>query len=194
MDKIERKKISAREILSVSLRIVSAVIIGFLVFVAATLTYDKYVKKSAIPSFFGRSVLIIATPSMSGAIETGDMIVIKKCDEYNVGDVITYFPAAESTSVTHRLVRIEGNKFYTKGDANESEDPDPVFITQIAGKVTRTIPKVGIVIEWLRTWQGAFFLISVGAVIVAIVMIAGGEEEDELGDGSLLFAEDGYDE
>ena len=179
MEKRKNKRISVRKIFSVSSKVILGLIIAFLVFVAGTLTYDKFIKKSAIPSFFGNSVLVIATPSMSGSIETGDMIIIKKSGSYEVGDVITYFPASETTSVTHRIVRIEGEKFFTKGDANESEDPDPVFITQIVGKMTGRIPKMGIVIEWLRTWQGILFMVAVGAVIVAIVMIAGGSDEDE---------------
>lgn len=177
----KNKRIPVRKIFSVSSKVILGLIIAFLVFVAGTLTYDKFVKKSAIPSFFGNSVLVIATPSMSGSIETGDMIIIKKSGSYEVGDVITYFPASEATSVTHRIVRIEGEKFYTKGDANESEDPDPVFITQIVGKMTGRIPKMGIVIEWLRTWQGILFMVAVGAVIVAIVMISGrNDDEDEV--------------
>lgn len=175
----ENKKISVANVLSWSLRILLGAIIAFLVFMAAVLAYDKYVKKSAIPSFFGKSLLVIATPSMSGSVEAGDAIIIEKKNGYEVGDVITYFPAAESTSVTHRIVRIEGDRYYAKGDANESEDPDPIFKTQIAGKMVKRIPKVGVVIEWLRTWQGIAFIIAVGAVVVALVMVAGKPSDDE---------------
>ena len=64
--------------------------------------------------------------------------------------MITYFPENENFSVTHRIVRIEGDKFYTKGDANPSEDFDPVSIGQIVGKVTVKLDKVGYFIEWLK--------------------------------------------
>ena len=73
---------------------------------ACTLAYDKFVKKSKIPSVFGYSVLIVASPSMTGSIEAGDAIIIKKSDSYAVGDVITYFPEDESFSVTHRISRL----------------------------------------------------------------------------------------
>ena len=173
----ENNKISVSDVLSWTIRVILGAIIALLVFVAAVLAYDKYIKKSAIPSFFGKSMLVIATPSMSGSIEAGDAIIIEKSDSYRVGDVITYFPAAETTSVTHRIVRIEGDRYYAKGDANESEDPDPIFITQIAGKTVKVIPKIGIVIEWLRTWQGIAFIVAVGAVVIALVMIAGKPSE-----------------
>lgn len=173
------KIISVGSLFSALWRLILGLITVFLVFVAVVLAYDKYVEKARIPSFFGKSALVIATPSMSGSIEAGDLIIITKSYKYELDDIITYFPAGEGTSVTHRIVRIEGEKYYTKGDANNSEDPDPVFITQIAGKMTGSIPKVGIIIEWLSTWQGIAFILAVGAVVVAIVTIADGYEDEE---------------
>lgn len=179
----EKKKITFGDILSLAGKILFGAVIALLVFVAATLAYDKYVKKSPIPSFFGRSVLIVATPSMSGAIEAGDTIIIKKSPTYEVGDIITYFPAGDAVSVTHRIVRKEGEKYYAKGDANVSEDPDPIFASQIVGKTVGRIPKAGIILEWLKTWQGIAFMVAVGALIVALIMVCG--EQDEIEDGML---------
>ena len=138
---------------------------------ACTLAYDKFVKKSKIPSVFGYSVLIVASPSMTGAIEAGDAIIIKKSDSYAVGDVITYFPADENFSVTHRIVRMEGAKFYTKGDANQSEDPDPVLIEQIAGKVAVKLDKVGYFIEWLKSPIGIIFAATFIVLLILIIVI-----------------------
>ncbi len=179
METNKSKIIFVGSIFSALWRLILGLITVFLVFVAVVLAYDKYVEKARIPSFFGKSALVIATPSMSGSIEAGDLIIITKSYKYELDDIITYFPAGEGTSVTHRIVRIEGEKYYTKGDANNSEDPDPVFITQIAGKMTGSIPKVGIIIEWLSTWQGIAFILAVGAVVVAIVTIADGYEDEE---------------
>lgn len=178
----ENAKKTALKIFSVCSRVLLYAIVAILVFTASMLAYDKYIKKSAIPSFFGKSVLVIATPSMTGAVDAGDVIIIEKQSSYKVGDIITYLPAAEATSVTHRIVRIEGEKFYAKGDANNSEDPDPIFESQIVGKMVKRIPKVGIIIEWLRTWQGVAFVIAIGVVVVVLVMVADGyadvEEDD----------------
>lgn len=179
MHETQDKRKPIAKIFSVVLRVLLYAIVAMLVFTASVLAYDKYVKKSAIPSFFGKSVLVIATPSMSGAIDAGDVIIIEKQSSYKVGDIITYFPAADTTSVTHRIVRIEGEKFYAKGDANDSEDPDPIFKSQIAGKMVKRIPKVGIIIEWLRTWQGVAFVIAIGVVVVALVMVADGYADDD---------------
>ena len=149
-------------------RVMLILLAAVLAITVGMLAYDKFVKKSKIPSVFGYSMLIIASPSMTGAIEAGDAIIIKKSDSYAVGDMITYFPADESFSVTHRIVRIEGDKFYTKGDANQSEDPDPVLIEQIAGKVAVKLDKVGYFIGWLKSPAG---IIIAAAFIVLLILI-----------------------
>lgn len=138
---------------------------------ACTIAYDKFVKKSKIPSVFGYSMLIVASPSMTGAIEAGDAIIIKNSDSYAVGDVITYFPEDESFSVTHRIVRMEGDKFYTKGDANQSEDSDPVLIEQIVGKVAVKLDKVGYFIEWLKSPVGIIFAATFIVLLILIIVM-----------------------
>ena len=152
-------------------RVILILLAAVLAITSGTLAYDKFVKKSKIPSVFGYSVLIIASPSMTGAIEAGDAIIIKNSDSYAVGDVITYFPADESFSVTHRIVRTEGDKFYTKGDANPSEDPDPVLIEQIAGKVAVKLNKVGYFIEWLKSPAGIIFAATFIVLLILIIVI-----------------------
>ena len=167
-DGTSENKNSCRRVFSAIWRVMLILLAAVLAITAGALAYDKFVKKSKIPSVFGYSVLIIASPSMTGAIEAGDAIIIKNSDSYAVGDVITYFPADESYSVTHRIVRTEGDKFYTKGDANPSEDPDPVLIEQIAGKVVVKLNKVGYFIEWLKSPAG---IICAATFIVLLILI-----------------------
>lgn len=166
----ENKNLRGR-VFSAIWRVMLILLAAVLAISACTLAYDKFVKKSKIPSVFGYSVLIVASPSMTGAIEAGDAIIIKKTDSYAVGDVITYFPADENFSVTHRIVRMEGDKFYTKGDANQSEDPDPVLIEQIAGKVAVKLDKVGYFIEWLKSPVGIIFAATFIVLLILIIVI-----------------------
>ena len=166
----ENKNLRGR-VFSAIWRVMLILLAAVLAISACTLAYDKFVKKSKIPSVFGYSVLIVASPSMTGAIEAGDAIIIKKSDSYAVGDVITYFPADEKFSVTHRIVRMEGDKFYTKGDANQSEDPDPVLIEQIAGKVAVKLDKVGYFIEWLKSPVGIIFAATFIVLLILIIVI-----------------------
>ena len=166
----ENKNLRGR-VFSAIWRVMLILLAAVLAISACTLAYDKFVKKSKIPSVFGYSMLIVASPSMTGAIEAGDAIIIKNSDSYAVGDVITYFPEGESFSVTHRIVRMEGDKFYTKGDANQSEDPDPVLIEQIAGKVAVKLDKVGYFIEWLKSPIGIIFAATFIVLLILIIVI-----------------------
>ena len=170
-DGTSENKNPRRRVFSAIWRVMLIFLAAVLAITAGALAYDKFVKKSKIPSVFGYSVLIIASPSMTGAIEAGDAIIIKNSDSYAVGDVITYFPADESFSVTHRIVRTEGDKFYTKGDANQSEDPDPVLIEQIAGKVAVKLNKVGYFIEWLKSPVGIIFAATFIVLLILIIVI-----------------------
>ena len=170
-DGTSENKNPRRRVFSAIWRVILILLAAVLAITSGTLAYDKFVKKSKIPSVFGYSVLIIASPSMTGAIEAGDAIIIKNSDSYAVGDVITYFPADESFSVTHRIVRTEGDKFYTKGDANTSEDPDPVLIEQIAGKVAVKLDKVGYFIEWLKSPVGIIFAATFIVLLILIIVI-----------------------
>lgn len=171
MEKNKSKGITAGRVFAVIWRGVLVLLITALATTAVSLAYDKFVNKSRIPSVFGYSLLVIATPSMADAIDAGDAIIIKKAEVYAVGDVITYFPADEDYSVTHRIVRIDGDKFYTKGDANPSEDPDPVFAAQIVGKVEKQIPKAGFLIEWLKSPSGIAFAAAFAVIIIALIVI-----------------------
>ena len=152
-------------------RVVPILLAAVLAITAVALAYDKFVKKSKIPFVFGYSMLVVATPSMTGAIEAGDAIIIKNSESYALGDVITYFPEDESYSVTHRIVRTADDKFYTKGDANPDEDPVPVLKEQIAGKVVVKLDKVGYFIEWLKSPAGIIFAASAIVLLILIIVI-----------------------
>ena len=74
----------------------------------------------------------VETGSMEDGIHVGDYILILKNTNYKVGDVVTY--VIDDYYVTHRIVREDGQKIITKGDANNVEDEE---ITKdiIVGKV-----------------------------------------------------------
>ncbi len=159
------------KVVRIAVRTVLWVIVAFFAVIALLLAYDRFIRKSPIASIFGNSFLVIATPSMEDALSAGDIVVVKKQDSYQVGDIVTYFPQGDSVSVTHRIIRIEGDKFYLRGDANPTEDPNPVDKEQIVGKVVNVFSNGGIIIEWLKTPAGIFFLVAILGVLVALAII-----------------------
>ena len=69
----------------------------------------------------------VKTGSMEEKIHVGDYILIYQKDDYNVGDIVTY--TSNEGFITHRIVRKNGSKIITKGDANNSEDKEIIAST-----------------------------------------------------------------
>ena len=86
----------------------------------------------------------VKTGSMEAKIHVGDYILILKKNRYDIGDVITF--ASNNSYVTHRIVRIDGDKVTTKGDANNTED-ETISSSNIVGKV---ILSGGILNDWKK--------------------------------------------
>ncbi len=74
----------------------------------------------------------VETGSMEDNIHRGDYLLIVKQDNYNVGDVVTF--KIDGKFITHRIIKKEGTKIVTKGDANNTED-DEINESQIIGKL-----------------------------------------------------------
>jgi signal peptidase len=100
---------------------------------------------------------IIASGSMRPALDVGDIAVTVQTSPENikVGDIIQYWRQGESAPIIHRVIETykSGGTTYiiTKGDANNAPD-DPITPTQTVGKLIITIPKLGWVSIYLKTF------------------------------------------
>jgi len=96
---------------------------------------------------FGFYPTIVASGSMRPTMDVGDMAIVVKTDPNEImeGDIIQYWK--DESMVLHRVVEIyrgnEGKLYVMKGDANSVTDMDPVFPSQIKGKLMSTLPKIG---------------------------------------------------
>ena len=79
-------------------------------------------------------LLIVKSNSMYPTLQKGDVILIKKYNNYKQGDIVTY---AEDSNylITHRIIEKNNNSFKTKGDNNNSEDDKTIQLENIKGKV-----------------------------------------------------------
>lgn len=92
---------------------------------------------------------VIITGSMIPVIYPGDIVLVKRdIDNLKTGDIIQY--KSGDIYIFHRITEIvekEKEKdtylYITKGDNNSSEDPEPVGIDSIRGRVIYTVPKAG---------------------------------------------------
>ncbi len=114
--------------------VIKLIIFSLILSIIINVIYFKYIDSSKIKQIFGYSCLKVLTGSMNPEIKAGENIIIKKCDKYEIGDVITYI-AKSGELITHRIVSITDKFYYTKGDANNVCDPEPVLVNQIYGKV-----------------------------------------------------------
>ena len=83
---------------------------------------------------FGITILKVSSNSMNPVFAKDDIVIVKKQESYEVGDIITYY-SDDNCLVTHRIVEKYENGFITKGDGNNIEDEKLVSIEQIIGKV-----------------------------------------------------------
>lgn len=103
---------------------------------------------------FRFGAIVIATESMTGEINKGDMIIYERYDGQPIkeGQVIVFM--SYDVRIIHRVVKIEhiGNevRYYTKGDANEEQDQGYVTEADIVGLTDMKLAYVGYPTLWLR--------------------------------------------
>ena len=100
------------------------------------------------PKAIGLNPYIVESGSMEPLIPTGGIAYINTKDtDVSVGDVVTYRIEGldQEKLVTHRIIREEDGKFIMQGDANDSEDQNPVSKDQIIGTYSYSIPKLGFI-------------------------------------------------
>lgn len=148
---------------------------GLLTAVALLLVFFLLQSKVAgtEPAIAGHKIYIVMSGSMEPALKVGSIVVVKPLDpeEIRPGDIITFRSEHNSSVTTHRVNRVEADEngllFYTKGDANEVEDPSPVEPRHLIGKVVLTVPYVGYLFAYARTPQGARTLFGLAVLVVA---------------------------
>ena len=103
---------------------------------------------------FRFGALVIATDSMTGEINKGDMILYERYDGQNIkeGQVIVF--TQNESRIVHRVVQIENIggevRYYTKGDANEDLDDGYRLESDIVGISDVKISFIGYPTLWLR--------------------------------------------
>lgn len=158
-------------------RWMSNILTVLLLFIVAStffLIYQSRIEPNKAASVMGYKPLTVLSGSMSPFLEPGDMIVTRqvKPENIQVGDVITY-RMDEKTLVTHRVVEVihEGGHlaFRTRGDANNTEDPELVSQDRVIGSMAFKIPRAGYISQYARTPKGFVVMI----VFPALLLIAG---------------------
>lgn len=124
-----------------------------------------------VPQFIGYKSFAVVSGSMEPNIKVGSIVYAKNTNfsDLKEGDIIS-FRLNGNTNATHRIVKVnkEKQQFTTKGDANNSEDANPVNYKDVIGKVTLTIPLLGFISVYIKTPLG--IAIGCGILFVLIVL------------------------
>ncbi len=155
----------ALKAVSITLNSIFIIITLLVASVSIYVMVERYAYSNEMPTVFGYSVATVGSGSMEPTINTGDVIVNKKSDTYEVGDIITYYSESESRYITHRIVQVnEDGSFRTQGDREgQPVDTKPVYYESIVGKVVKVYPSGGFI---------AFISTTMGMIIMVIAYIA----------------------
>lgn len=94
---------------------------------------------------FGYRTTFVLTESMVPDIPVGSILleqVYDKEEKLFPDDIITFIVRDDfnSTRITHRIVKIDGERLYSKGDANQEVDEWFITYSDVEGKVVFIYP------------------------------------------------------
>ena len=121
------------------------IILFIILAIALIMAYNHIqinIKGNTYTTMLGYSAFEVATGSMSNTIEIGGVILVKLIEPNETlseNEIVVF--TQDTTLVTHRIIKINGDQIITKGDANNTQD-DPISRGQIIGKVVKIIPDV----------------------------------------------------
>lgn len=133
-----------------------------------------------VPSVFGYSMYVVASPSMSPELEVGDIVISKvyNGEELKVDDIIQFISKSGDSKgkiITHEIIRIGGDnndEIVTKGVANSQEDA-PITREDVLSVVkykTVVVDKIYKVIS--STWGFIAFVVIPLVVMIVLEIIS----------------------
>lgn len=130
-----------------------------------------------VPRFFGVHIYSVVSGSMEPAIPTGSLLYIAEAlpEDIQEEEIIAFYGVKDSASIiTHRVVenRVVMGEFITKGDANKTQDMNPVPYENFIGKVVRSVPRAGKAAELFTSHEGKVLAACVIGAAILLQAIA----------------------
>ena len=137
-----------------------------------------------LPKVLGGEIFTVISGSMEPEIPVGSLVYIEAANPKDMksGDVIAFYGGRDANAIiTHRVVenRIIMGELITKGDANKTNDMNPVQYDNYIGVVKWSIPKVGTVAQIMTGREGKIAAGSLIGLAVVLHLIASGLERRE---------------
>jgi len=165
-------KITWQKIRDIMSWIIMIAMICLLIFTIIN-TYNA--KKSGEAAFlFGYRPVLVLTGSMEPYMMTNSIALTKEVtdiSELELDDVITYHVESDNGKllrITHRIVAIDGDYIYTKGDNNRVIDGYPLTIDNVEAEVITVFNQTAWLAEKWQTTSGKVMIISftAGAILL----------------------------
>lgn len=94
--------------------------------------------------------ILINGNSMEPTIQQGDLIIVRKTDQYRIGDAVAYLNPDLQKVVFHRIVGLTLDRFNFQGDNNTWIDSYKPSLNELIGKQWIQIPIAGKIGNWMR--------------------------------------------
>ena len=127
-----------------------------------------------VPRIMGFEIYEVVSGSMEPEIPVGSVLYVKPTEltEIKENEIIAYQDV--DAVVAHRVVhnRTGLGEFVTKGDANNTEDREPIPYGAVVGRVEMTIPVLGMFLAFFSTVIGKVYLILIAGCGLMLCMLA----------------------
>lgn len=137
----------------------------------------------AAPMVAGYRPVVVLSGSMEPTYHVGSIIYYKQTpfEDISVGDPIT-FRAGEDALVTHRVTqKMEiSREFVTQGDANNTEDPNPVSYGEVVGRASKiSLPYMGVFVNYAKQPAVIGAMVAILALGFLADQLPGGKKAGE---------------
>ncbi len=133
---------------------------------------------AALPLALGAHSMVVRSGSMTPAIRTGDVVVVRPIapTEAEVGDIVTFQDRGGTDRLlVHRVRAIsrEGGEVsvVTQGDANSTREHWNVEADGTIGTVAYRVPLLGYAVNWINGPAGRIGLLIVPALLLAASLL-----------------------
>ena len=113
---------------------------------------------------------VVEGASMEPGLSRGDLVLVRAGATPAVGDVVLYEDPALGVRVLHRVIRIEGHRLVTQGDANDFVDDARPRATEVIGSYWFSVPQAGVALSWMQVPLHAALL----AFLLTVLALSGG--------------------
>lgn len=118
-----------------------------------------------LPTLVGYQAHVVSSGSMGSAAPMGSVVQTRMMpvQDVRVWDIVSFRHPSARLSVTHRVLKVEpgvnGITLTTKGDANATQDAEPIVVRGSIARVEHVIPWAGFIAGFARSPMGWGLLI-----------------------------------